>query len=180
VREPAPEYGVIVIDDKDGFRVVQPDSVLASRCIQEELRGDASVVAVTRATPVSFDSPIVAYFADGDENDSKESGMCSDFLGEIGLVWASERPRRAVIVRQKTEYATPICLTALDIKKLRHLFLRYERQIVRDAAFDKLEEDAPEPEYSEDSLDASMSEFYSPPSEDGEEDDDDDDSSVNM
>jgi hypothetical protein len=71
-------------------------------------------------------------------------------------------------------------LTALDIKKLRHLFLRYERQIMRDNALDKLEEDAPEPEYSEDSLDASMSEFYSPPSEDGEDDDDDDDSSVNM
>jgi hypothetical protein len=171
-----PEYGVVIIDDVEGFRVVEPSSLHVDVRRELMVEGCESCLVV-RADSVG-PSPICAYFFEFYEHDDKNAGPCIEFLGEIGLLWARDRPKRALIVRQRTEHDLTIALTRRDLEKLQHLYKKWQRQTEREEIYCKMEdatpdgEDCPpEPEYEEDSLDASWSDFYNLPSSAEESDD---------
>jgi hypothetical protein len=164
-----PEFGVVLVSDVEGFRILEPDSVHID--IRNALLAPGSeLVAMVRADSVGT-SPICAYFFEEEQHDDKSSGPCNDFLGEIGLLYTRDRPKRALIVRQKTEHDLPIALTRRDMEKLQHIYLKWQRNVERDAIYENMEAPSgedfpPEPEYEKDSLDESWSEFYSPSSDD--------------
>jgi hypothetical protein len=89
-------------------------------------------------------SAICAYYFEGYEHSDNESGPCYEFLGEIGLAFSRDRPKRALIVRQQTEHDLVIPLTQRDLEKLQHLHKRWQRRVEREDVYAKWEDTTPE------------------------------------
>jgi hypothetical protein len=171
---------VVILDDVKGFQIFESSSVPV------DVRHELTVAGYESSSVVRYDpiappfpddcSPICAYYSEFYEGDDDSESPCTRFLCEVGLFWARKRPKRTIIIRQKTAHDLPIALTRRDIEKLQHLYQQWQRQVERSEMYDEWEaakDSSPEPEYEEDSLDESWSDFYNLPNSAEESEDED-------